>query len=218
MLSSVDGKISTGTTDNRDTDKDFRIIKGVKEGLQQYYELEKTTGAYSLNSGKVMKKIGVNTDKCPFKNIDCNFIILDNKHLTRKGIKNLTNNVTKLFLVTKNKKHPAFKSKAKNLELIYYSKTNFKDLFKKLKSKYKIERITIQSGGILNSQFLREGLINKISFVFAPCLIGGKDTSTLIDGKAPISKRDLKYIKALKLTKIDKLKNSYIHLQYDVIN
>ena len=40
MLSSLDGKISTGDTDNMDTDSDFRIIAGVKEGLQQYYDIE----------------------------------------------------------------------------------------------------------------------------------------------------------------------------------
>ena len=41
MLSSVDGKISTGNIDKRDVDKDFPKIEGLKEGLQQYYALEK---------------------------------------------------------------------------------------------------------------------------------------------------------------------------------
>ena len=35
MLISVDGKISTGATDDLDVDKDFPEIIGVKEGLQQ---------------------------------------------------------------------------------------------------------------------------------------------------------------------------------------
>ena len=39
MLISVDGKISTGNINERDTDKDFHKIKGVVEGLQQYYDL-----------------------------------------------------------------------------------------------------------------------------------------------------------------------------------
>lgn len=43
MLSSVDGKISTGTTDIMDVDKDFPKIAGLKEGLHQYYEIEQTT-------------------------------------------------------------------------------------------------------------------------------------------------------------------------------
>lgn len=40
MLMSVDGKISTGSTDNMDVDKDFPNIVGVKEGLHQYYRLK----------------------------------------------------------------------------------------------------------------------------------------------------------------------------------
>ena len=40
MLMSVDGKISTGQTDNMDVDKDFPKLSGVKEGLSQYYEIE----------------------------------------------------------------------------------------------------------------------------------------------------------------------------------
>ena len=40
MLMSVDGKISTGATDDLDIDKDFPKIAGVREGLHQYYEIE----------------------------------------------------------------------------------------------------------------------------------------------------------------------------------
>lgn len=50
MLMSVDGKISTGTVDELDVDRDFPRINGVKEGLYQYYEIEKTTDLWSLNS------------------------------------------------------------------------------------------------------------------------------------------------------------------------
>ena len=50
MLMSVDGKISTGAEDELDVDRDFPRINGVKEGLYQYYEIEKTTDLWSLNS------------------------------------------------------------------------------------------------------------------------------------------------------------------------
>lgn len=56
MLMSVDGKISTGATDDLDVDNDFPNIKGVNEGLHQYYEIEKTTDLWSLNSGRVQAK------------------------------------------------------------------------------------------------------------------------------------------------------------------
>lgn len=36
MLMSVDGKISTGSTDELDMDRDFSMFSSVREGLYQY--------------------------------------------------------------------------------------------------------------------------------------------------------------------------------------
>lgn len=58
MLMSVDGKISTGSTDKMDFDLDLPKIAGVKEGLHQYYEIEQTTDLWSFNTGRVYEKIG----------------------------------------------------------------------------------------------------------------------------------------------------------------
>lgn len=216
MIMSVDGKISTGKKDNRDIDKDFPKIRGVKEGLHQYYELEKKTDIVSLNSGRVMAKIGINV-KPIIKNKYVSFVIVDNKHLKKKGVKNLSENLKKLYIVTSNKKHPAFGFK--DVEVIYFpKKINFGVLFKNLKEKYGINRVTIQSGGTLNSILIRAGLIDRISVVVSPCIVGGKETSTLVDGLSLVSDKDLSFIKSLKLISIRKLKNSYLHLIYGVQN
>lgn len=53
MLMSVDGKISTGSSDELDVDKDFPNITGVKEGLHQYYEFEQMSDLWSFNTGRV---------------------------------------------------------------------------------------------------------------------------------------------------------------------
>ena len=60
MLMSVDGKISTGSSDELDVDKDFPKIVGVMEGLHQYYEIERSTDLWSFNTGRVQVKMGVN--------------------------------------------------------------------------------------------------------------------------------------------------------------
>jgi len=218
MLMSLDGKISTGDNDSLDIDKDFPKIKGVKEGRSQYYELEKTTDLYSLNTGRVMEKIGVNKRKNSNKS-PASFIIIDNKpHLTKHGVIFMAGWGKKIYLVTTNRKHPAFGLKnVKNMEIIYSKKLDLKSLLVKLKKKYGVKRITIQSGGTLNSTFLRDGLIDHISVVVAPCLIGGKNTSTLIDGESLHSIKELNKIKALKLRKCKVLNKSYLHLKYDVI-
>ena len=219
MLISLDGKISTGNNDSMDFDKDLPNINGVREGFHQYYDLEKKTDFHSLNTGRVMAKIGCNVKKDPIK-CPASFIIIDNKpHLTKKGVKYMTKWGKKLYIVTTNKKHPAFSLRdVENIEIIYYPKLVLSKMLEDLKEKYNIKRITIQSGGTMNSAFLREGLIDKISIVIAPALIGGKDTSTLIDGESLKSKNELKNIKALKLVKCKVLKNSYIHLFYNVLN
>ena len=86
MLMSVDGKISTGATDDLDVDKDFPKIAGVREGLHQYYEIEQTTDLWALNSGRVQAKLGVNAKKMPDRT-PVSFVIIDNKHLDENGIR-----------------------------------------------------------------------------------------------------------------------------------
>lgn len=86
-----------------------------------------------------------------------------------------------------------------------------------MKEKYDAKRITIQSGGTLNGLFLRENLIDYVNVVIAPLLVGGKDTSTLIDGDSIKKAEDINKLRALELIECNKLKNSYIQLKYKVI-
>lgn len=216
MLTSVDGKISTGDTDERDFDKDFLQIKGIKEGLSQYYNLEKKTDIHSFNTGRVLAKIGINNVQ-KMKKMSVSFIVVDNNHLTSVGVDNLIQKSKQLYLVTNNKNHPAFKRKEELILLYYPKKVDFVDLFHKLKTRHNIKRVTIQSGGLINSILLRKNLIDRLSIVIAPCVIGGKDTPTLVDGDCLRSLADLKKIKTLRLLKMSRLRNSYIHVVYEVV-
>ncbi len=220
MLESLDGKINSGNSDNLDADKDWCQIKGVKEGLHQYYEIEATTDYYSLNTGRVMAKIGINDRKEYHEKVDVSFIIIDNKpHLNEHGIDYLCNWVEKLILVTTNKNHIAFslKEKYENLDILYYEVLDLKTLLTDMKQKYNSEKITIQSGGNLNGKFLREDLIDYVNVVIAPLLVGGRDTSTLIDGDAISTVNELNKLKALQLIECNKLEDSYIQLKYKII-
>ena len=221
MLMSLDGKINSGDSDELDVDRDWCMIDGVKEGLHQYYDIEKTTDWYSLNTGKVMAKIGVNDKKEVPQKIECRFIIIDNKpHLNENGIEYLCNWVEKLFLVTNNKNHPAYnvKDKLDNLNILYYDEIDFNNMMEDLKNDYQVERITIQSGGTLNCEFLRNNLIDYVNIVIAPILVGGSTTNTLIDGKAISRIEELNKLKALKLMEANVLQNSYVQLKYKVLN
>lgn len=221
MLESLDGKISSGSNDTLDVDKDFKNIPGVKEGLHQYYEIESETDLYSLNTGRVMAKIGVNERENPPEKMDVmTFIIIDNKpHLNENGINYLCNWVGKLILVTTNKEHSAFnlKDKYNNLDILYYDDLNLKTMLEDIETIYHAGRVTIQSGGNLNGLFLRQNLIDYVHIVIAPILVGGKDVSTLIDGESIKDVSELNKLKALELIECKKLNDSYIELFYKVI-
>lgn len=216
MLMSVDGKISTGDNDELDVDKDFPQIDGVKEGLHQYYELEQSTDLWSFNTGRVMAKLGINEKPAPEKT-PVSFAVLDNSHLTERGVRNMCAKSELFVLITSNERHPAFHVKADNLRIIYQMRLDVGEAMCALRADFGCERLTIQSGGTVNGLFLREKLIDCVDIVVAPVLIGGKDTATLIDGSSITSADDLAKVGVLKLTECTTLKDSYIRLRYEVI-
>lgn len=217
MLMSVDGKISTGATDEMDVDKDFPKIDGLKDGLHQYYEIEQTTDLWSFNTGRVQAKLGVNHRKMPEKT-PVSFVILDNRHLTEHGIKYFCALSKEFILITSNKSHPAFCVQEKNLHIIYQEQLSLREALTCLKTDYGCGRLTVQSGGTVNGLFLRAKLLDYIDIVIAPVLIGGKETATLIDGRSLISENELPELGVLKLMECTVLQNSYVRMQYQVIS
>lgn len=217
MLMSVDGKISTGATDELDVDKDFPNISGTKEGLHQYYKIEQTTDLWSLNSGRVQAKMGVNEKTLPAKS-QVSFVLIDNHHLRESGVRYFCALSRKFVLITTNKDHPAFAVDEENLHIIYQDTLSLPSALEILKTEYSCNRITIQCGGTLNSLFLREKLFDYVDLVVAPVLIGGKDTATLIDGNSLMSEKELNQLGVLQLQNCTVLEDSYLRLQYRVIS
>lgn len=222
MLESLDGKINSGNSDVLDVDRDWKNIDGLKEGLQQYYDIESETDVFSLNTGRVMAKIGVNERENPPEKMDVmTFVIIDNApHLNERGVDYLCRWVGRLVLVTTNVEHPAFAMRERhdNLEILQYDKLDLAQVLHDVHEKYGAERLTIQSGGNLNGQFLRDDLIDYVNVVVAPVLVGGRDTSTLIDGDAISSPEELDKIRPMKLIECKALNNSYVQLRYEVIH
>ncbi|MDQ6659963.1 MAG: deaminase, partial [Chloroflexota bacterium] len=123
MIESLDGKISTGDNDELDVDKDFKRIVGVKEGLQQYYDLETQTDRVSFNTGRVQEKVGINLRTWDKEQDDVSFIVIDNKpHLDRNGTEYFARRSGIFYLVTTNKDHPTFSLKARypSMKIIFY--------------------------------------------------------------------------------------------------
>ncbi|MBO4836740.1 MAG: dihydrofolate reductase family protein [Clostridia bacterium] len=216
MLMSVDGKISTGASDELDMDRDLPGILGVREGLHQYYEIEQTTDLWSFNTGRVQAKMGVNEKKMPEKT-PVSFVLLDNHHLNENGVRYFCSKSRKFVLITSNPRHPAFGVREENLAVLFQERFSLTDALKALKRDHGCERLTVQSGGTVNSLFLREKLFDYVDIVVAPVLIGGNDTSSLIDGRSLESAAELNGLGVLKLTGCTALQDSYVRLRYQVI-
>ena len=219
MLTSLDGKISSGSTDIMDADRDFCRIDGVKEGLHQYYEIEQTTDLFSLNTGRTMAKIGVNTDRAPDKKTVASFVIVDSRpHLTRRGIKYICGWAKQLILITENKNHPIFtmEDMPDNAHVLLYDEIDFEKVFTDLKEKFGADRVTVQSGGTLNGAMLRRKVIDYVHIVIAPLLVGGKDVSTLADGEGIKTPEELFKLTPMTLLECNRLEDSYIEVKYTV--
>jgi 2,5-diamino-6-(ribosylamino)-4(3H)-pyrimidinone 5'-phosphate reductase len=219
MLLSLDGKISTGSSDERDFDKDLPNIPGVKEGVGQYDELEQQTDLYSFNTGKVMAKVGWNEPKKTINKIPVTFVLVDSKpHLTKLGIENLLKRCEALVIATTNNEHPSLSIENDKLTtLTYEGSIDLQDMFNKVEE-MGADRITLQSGGEMNAVLLRNGLIDELSVVVAPMLVGGRRTPTLIDGESLLTQEDLTQVKALELIEAKTLDNNFLHLRYVVKN
>ncbi len=223
LLASVDGKITSGESDTLDSDRDWRRIRGVKEGLHQYYQIEYSIALNSLSTGRVMAKIGLNSrTEIPEKDERLTLFIVDRKpHLNENGVRYLAQWVGRLCIVTNNPSHPVFsvRSVHNNAEVILYPEdVDLADLLIKVRQQYGIEHLIIESGGTLNAAFVRQGLIDHVMIVVAPLLVGGRATSTVIDGRSLQTEEELVNLKALRLVRCKVLEHSYLLLEYDVIH
>lgn len=215
MLMSVDGKISTGAGDCRDFDRDLPRVLGVAEGLHQYYELEQQTDLWSLNTGRVMAKVGANELPLPQKT-PVSFAILDNTLLLESGVRWLCTKCQRVVVVTSNASHPALGAEEANLSVILQEQPSLAEALVRLKADFGCERLTVQSGGTLNAALVREGLIDYVDIVVAPLLVGGRETPTLMDGPSLASMDELAKLCVLELEACDALEGSYVRLRYRV--
>lgn len=216
MLQSLDGKISTGPSPFHDVDKDFPEIPATAPGLHKYYELEKLTDLWSLNTGLTMAKCGVNTRKMPNEPF-VNFVVLDNRHLDINGVKWLCGaSIEKCVILTSNKNHPAYDVENEKLTIICYEdKVNLKDAFERLYD-MGCKELTLQCGSSTNATLFKEKLVDYINIVIAPIVIGGSNVPSLVGGTADENGMN-NMLTGLKLIECNNMGDGYINLRYEAM-
>ena len=150
------------------------------------------------------------------KRREVSFVVIDNSHMEKHGVEYFCALAENFMLVTQNPNHPAFSIKADNMYILLQDKLDLNEMLEIMYEKYGANRATIQTGGTINSLFLRGGLIDYANIVIAPAFIGGKDTPTLIDGVCFTDEAQLKFVSSLTLEEVNVLENSYIQLKYRV--
>lgn len=218
MLMSVDGKISTGSSDDRDFDSDLLLFNETSDGLQQYYNIEQTTDEWTLCTGKTQAKIGVNNSGFKYNKVGASIVVIDNNHLTEAGVRNLLGKYLEVVLFTTNRNHPARHVESSHLSMHVFLELSAEKILSTMSSEHGCNRITIQSGCYTNSEFVRAHLIDFVDIVVAPVIVGGVRTPSLVGGESFTTVDDLKDLAFLELDKCDVLNNNYVRLRYKVIN
>ena len=213
MLMSLDGKISTGAGDGLDFDRDLPQVPGVAEGLNQYYELEQETDLWSLNTGRVMAKVGANELPAP-ERLPVSFAIVDNTHLTEAGVRWLCAKCRRVVIITSNAAHPARAVGEDNLAVMLQERASLAEALRRMRVEHGCERLTVQSGGTLNAALVRKGLVDFVDVVVAPLVVGGRDTPTLVDGPSLTSVEKLSRLCPLELLGCEALQDSCVRLRY----
>jgi len=93
-------------------------------------------------------------------------------------------------------------------------KVDLRKALEETNSKYGISNIRVDSGGKLNGVLLREGLVDEVSVLVHPYLVGGMTAKSLF--QAPDLKSADKVIN-LKLIKIEIIEHEMVWMRYEVI-
>lgn len=104
--------------------------------------------------------------------------------------------------------------KSENVDFIIAGKdhVDLRKALKEMRSRYGVKRVRIDSGGTLAGAMLKEGLVNEISLLISPFLLGNLSDNTFISAVD----LDLKTPLELKLKGVKRLDGDCIWVRYEV--
>ncbi len=92
-------------------------------------------------------------------------------------------------------------------------KVDLRKALKELRTRYGLRSLRIDSGGTLSAMMLKEGLIDEISLILSPCIVGNSNSAHFINPDVS----ELPRPKDLKLKHIEEMDNGMVWLRYDVV-
>ncbi len=105
--------------------------------------------------------------------------------------------------------------KSKNILFIQAGKehVDYKAALEELNARYGVKVVRVDSGGILNGVLLRAGLVNEVSLLVHPFLVGGTSPRSMYQAQDLIAANG---VIRLKLTHLEQMENELIWLRYTV--
>jgi 2,5-diamino-6-(ribosylamino)-4(3H)-pyrimidinone 5'-phosphate reductase len=82
-----------------------------------------------------------------------------------------------------------------------------------LHSRYGVRTVRVDSGGTLSAALLKEGLVDEISLIVSPAIVGNLSVNTMVNPTLLELTDPLK----LKLTHLERLEDDLVWLKYDVV-
>jgi 2,5-diamino-6-(ribosylamino)-4(3H)-pyrimidinone 5'-phosphate reductase len=93
-------------------------------------------------------------------------------------------------------------------------RVSIRDALEELNCRFGVEKVRIDSGGTLNGVLLRQGLVDEISVLIHPCLVGGFSPNSLF--KAPdVLSRDK--VIPIRLKGVESMKGDLVWINYEVV-
>lgn len=179
--SSIDGKISAGKGISskefgkylpKNLDLELHKLRSKVDGI-----LVSINTVLTDNPSITVRKL--TAKKCPTR------ILLDRRGRVPKESK-ILNEEAETIILTSLYGFKRLKKKIRdNIKIIICKEKNneidLHDAFRKLKGN-KINVLLIEGGGTLNKSLFKENLVDKFIIFYFPIIVGGKNTSTVVDG------------------------------------
>lgn len=93
-------------------------------------------------------------------------------------------------------------------------RVNLREALEELNTRYEVKLVLLDSGGTLNGILLREGLVDEVSILISPSLVGGTSQRSIFRARDLTSAEG---VIRLKLLDVKKMKNDILWLHYKVI-
>jgi len=216
LSSSIDGKITSHDSDRFDKSPEWKSLPGIRSILQRFYDFSDNT-TLPLTPGYAVRFADKGIVEKP-QQLTLSLIVFDyTNELTPKSVVYLTQCFKKLYVVGSRSLWNRIKKRPKNLLWIPYKKTMPLGEVMLALAKKKITSITIHSDAPMNARWLASGIVDAITIVVAPLMVGGNGTPLLMDVIAMnMPKTKISPILPLQLVETRAIGDSYLFLRYEV--